>query len=218
MTGDAIVFGAAYSVYVRIVRLALEEKGAPHRLEEVDIFAEGGPPTGYLARHPFARIPAFEHEGFRLFEAAAITRYVDEAFAGPALVPPDTRGRARMNQVIGLLDAYAYRAMVWDVYVERVVVPRKGGTSDEKKIAAGLKTAGTCLVALDDIMGGGDFLAGPAVSLADIHAAPMFECLLDVPEGTALLDRQPPLGRWWARMAARPSMAATAVPSESNSG
>jgi glutathione S-transferase len=203
---------------VRIVRLALEEKGVPYRLEEVDTFAEGGTPAAYLARHPFARIPAFEHEGFRLFETAAITRYVDEAFAGPALVPPDAKGRARVNQMIGLLDAYAYRAMVWDVYVERVDVPREGGVSDESKIAAGLKTAGTCLAALEDIMGGGDYLAGPAVTLADLHAAPMIECLLGAPEGAALLERHPPLGRWWARMAARPSMAATAVPSESDSG
>ena len=69
---EPIVFGAAYSVYVRIVRLALEEKGVAYRLEEVDIFAEGGPPADHLARHPFARIPAFEHEGFALFETAAI--------------------------------------------------------------------------------------------------------------------------------------------------
>ena len=96
MTGDVIVFGAAYSVYVRIVRLALEEKGVPYRLEEIDIFAEGGPPADYLARHPFARIPAFEHEGFCLFEAAAITRYVDEAFDGPALMPQDAKMRARV--------------------------------------------------------------------------------------------------------------------------
>jgi hypothetical protein len=30
MTGDVIVFGAAYSVYVKIVRLTLEEKGVPY--------------------------------------------------------------------------------------------------------------------------------------------------------------------------------------------
>ncbi len=204
------VFGAAYSVYVRIVRLALEEKGVPYHLEEVDIFAEGGPPEDYLQRHPFARIPAFEHDGFRLFESGAIGRYVDEAFDGPPLMPDGARARARVNQITGLLDSYAYRAMVWDVYVERVDVPNEGGVSDEEKIAAGLKTAGICLTALEGIMGQGDYLAGPAVTLADLHAAPMFECLLGVPEGAALLERHPALVRWWDRMAARPSLTATA--------
>ena len=204
------VFGAAYSVYVRIVRLALEEKGVPYRLEEVDIFAEGGPPADYLQRHPFGRIPAFEHDGFRLFESGAIGRYVDEAFDGPPLMPDGARARARVNQITGLLDSYAYRAMVWDVYVERVDVPNEGGVSDEEKIAAGLKTAGICLTALEVIMGQGDYLAGPRVTLADLHAAPMFECLLGAPEGAALLERHPALARWWDRMAARPSLPATA--------
>ena len=36
------LFGAEYSVYTRIVRLALEEKGVSYRLEPVDIFAEDG--------------------------------------------------------------------------------------------------------------------------------------------------------------------------------
>jgi glutathione S-transferase len=48
-----IVYGAAYSVYVRAVRLALEEKGAAYRLEEVDVFARGRPPASHLERHPF---------------------------------------------------------------------------------------------------------------------------------------------------------------------
>jgi glutathione S-transferase len=89
-----ILFGAAYSVYVRIVRLTLEEKEVPYEHVPIDIFAPGGPPADYRHRHPFGRIPAFEHEGFRLYETGAIARYVDEAFAGVALQPSDVRSRA----------------------------------------------------------------------------------------------------------------------------
>src|SRR6476660_3657824 len=116
---DPVLFGAAYSVYVRIVRLALAEKRVPYRLHEVDVFAPGGLPADYRERHPFNRIPAFEHDGFRLYEAGAIARYVDEAFPGAPLQPADVRQRARMNQAISVLDAYAYRTLVWDVFVER---------------------------------------------------------------------------------------------------
>lgn len=59
MTEMPRVFGAKYSVYVRIVRLSLAEKGVDYELVPVDIFADGGPPTDYLDRHPFGRIPAF---------------------------------------------------------------------------------------------------------------------------------------------------------------
>jgi glutathione S-transferase len=90
---DPVLFGAAYSVYVRTVRLALAERCVPYRLVEIDIFAPEGPPADYAARHPFNRIPAFEHDGFRLYETGAIARYVDEAFPGPSLVPDDVRAR-----------------------------------------------------------------------------------------------------------------------------
>ena len=107
-----IVFGAPYSVYVRAVRLALEEKGVQYELVPVDIFALGAVPPEHKSRHPFGKIPAFEHAGFRLYEAGAITRYIDEAFPGPRLQPDDARARARMNQIISILDSYAYRTLV----------------------------------------------------------------------------------------------------------
>jgi glutathione S-transferase len=103
-----IVFGAPYSVYVRAVRLALEEKGIPYELVPVDVFAAGGPPPDHMARHPFGKIPAFEHAGFRLYEAGAITRYVDDVFPGPPLQPNDPHGRAGINQIVSILDSYAY--------------------------------------------------------------------------------------------------------------
>jgi hypothetical protein len=92
-TDHPIVFGAPYSVYVRAVRLALEEKGVAYELVPVDIFAVDGPPSEHLTRHPFGKIPAFEHTGFCLYEAGAIIRYIDGAFAGPPLQPADPRNR-----------------------------------------------------------------------------------------------------------------------------
>ena len=72
MTENPRVFGADYSVYVRIVRLCLIEKGVEYELLPIDVFAKEGPPQSYLARHPFGRIPAFEHAGFWLYETSAI--------------------------------------------------------------------------------------------------------------------------------------------------
>ena len=106
----------------RGVRLALEERAVQYELVPIDIFAGGSRPE-HRARHPFGKIPAFEHDGFRLYEAGAITRYVDEALPGPRLQPEDPRGRARMNQIVSILDSYAYGTLVWDIYVERVYRP-----------------------------------------------------------------------------------------------
>jgi hypothetical protein len=53
------LYGAAWSVYVQIARLALEEKQIKYSLVEVDIFAETGVPQEQLKRHPFG------HSGLR---------------------------------------------------------------------------------------------------------------------------------------------------------
>jgi glutathione S-transferase len=203
--GKPIVYGADYSVYVRIARMALEEKGVGYDLVPVDAFAAEGIPAWYLEHHPFGRIPAFEHDGFRLFEASAIARYADEAFEGPALQPKDARGRARMNQIIGMLDAYAYRAMVWDVAVERL----EGTPPDEALIARGLSQADTVLRTLTSLKSPGPWLLGDQLTLADLHAAPIIGYFVKVSEGQRLLAEFPEIWNWWTRIAARPSFGVT---------
>jgi glutathione S-transferase len=88
------VYGASDSTYVRTVRLTLDEKQVPYELVNVDVFASGGPPADYLKLHPFGRIPAFEHDGFCMYEAVPIARYIDEVFSGPPLQPGNARTSA----------------------------------------------------------------------------------------------------------------------------
>jgi glutathione S-transferase len=203
------LFGAAYSVYTRTARLTLAEKGVDYRFDEVDIFASGGPPAAHLARHPFGKIPAFEHDGLRLYETAAICRYVDEAFDGPALQPATPAGRAVMAQAIGICDSYLYRAGVWDIYVERLRVPARGGTSDEAKIATAIPTVRKALSELARLSADRPFIAGPALSLADLHAYPMLTLLRLAPEGHDLVIGAPAIESWRQRMAARASSVKT---------
>lgn len=200
-----ILYGADYSVYVRIARMSLEEKGVGYELVPLDIFAAEGIPAWYLEHHPFDRIPAFEHDGFRLFETGAIARYVDEAFAGPALQPTDLRGRARMGQITGMLDAYGYRAMVWDVAVERL----EKASADEDLIAGGLIQAETVLKVLTSLKAKGPWLLGEQLTLADLHAAPIIAYFVKVAEGRDMLARFPDIQGWSSRMADRPSFAKT---------
>ena len=101
-----VLHGYRYSVYVRIARLALAEKGVTYDRVDVNPFAPEVP-ASYLALHPFGRVPTLAHDGFTLYETSAITRYIDRAFAGPALQPGDPRALARMDPVIGIADAYA---------------------------------------------------------------------------------------------------------------
>lgn len=195
--------GAAYSVYVRIVRLALAEKGVAHEHREVDIFAEDGPSPEHLARHPFGKIPTLNHDGFVLYETAAICRYIEEAFDGPALLPADPRGRARAAQVVGLMDAYGYRAMVWEVFVQLAGDVAAGGSTDAAVVAQGLARAEIVLAELERLSGEGHVLDGRTISLADFHAAPMFAYFMATDQGRDAVARHPRLSAWVAAMRQR---------------
>ncbi len=211
---EPVLYGAPYSVYVRIVRLALAEKDVPYRLEPVDIFADEGVPTEHVKRHPFSKIPAFAHDGFVLYEAVAINQYIDEALPGPKLVPADAQARARMRQIMAVLDNYGYRPLVWDIFVERVRKPQEGGESDEAVIAAGVEKGRRCLAALGDLIEENHFLLGEQPSLADCHMYPMLRYLQLAPEGAALLEGTSWAGRFMRSMSMRPSVRATRSPLE----
>ena len=209
MPPPVTLYGLSRSVYTRIARLALEEKAVPYRLEELEIFGPGGVPTFHKKRHPFGRIPVLSHGDLSIYETAAICRYVDEAFPGPSLQPPTPSGRARMAQIIGLLDSYSYRPMVWGVFVQRVRIPMTGGATDEPLVAKSLEQARTALEALAALAGDSPFLAGTSLSLADLHAYPMLRYLSLAPEGEAAIGEHRTVVEWLARLGTRTSVQRT---------
>jgi len=76
------IIGTALSNFVRTARMAAREKGVSYELVEVM-------PRSDQAReiHPGGMIPGLRHGDRTLFESRAITRYIDEAFDGPPLMP-----------------------------------------------------------------------------------------------------------------------------------
>lgn len=206
---DPIIYGPAFSTYVRSVRLALEEKRATYQIEEVNILEGKHREPAHLARHPFGKVPAFEHDGFALYETGAILRYVDEAFPGPALQPAEPRARARGNQVLGVIDAYGYPPMIGQIVIQRLVVPLLGGTPDEEIVAAALDPARTTVGALEALLDSAALFGGASPSLADLHLVPIYDYFSQTPEGETLLGPAANLRRWWSSMSGRPSVVKT---------
>ena len=138
------LYGPAYSTYTRSVRLALEEKGVDYDLVEVD-FLQGPMPAEQVERHPFAKVPAFAHDGFELYEVDAIMRYIDEEFDGPSLQSGTAKQRARMNQIISIIDSYTYPCTVGQLVIQRIVMPMLGEQSDEAAIAEAMPEIEKCM-------------------------------------------------------------------------
>ena len=180
----------------RTARLALEEKGVGYELHEVDTLSGAGQTPEHLARHPWGKVPVLVHDGFSLFETAAITRYVDDVFPGPRLQPEDPQQRARMTQICAILDNYGWNPMVIQVFVQGALVPMKGGTPDRAVIAKAMPQAELALKTIESLMAGGEFLCGTSISLADMYLVPILDYFLRTEDGGTALKRYPHISIW----------------------
>jgi glutathione S-transferase len=204
------VYGIPGSPFLRSVEITLKEKDVHYHLHAMAPGEHKQPE--HLARHPFGRVPAFEHDGFTLYESQAIIRYVDEVFPNPPLTPGNPRTRARMNQVIGIIEWYFFPKAAAPIAFNRIIGPKLLDLpTDEAAIAEAMPMARTCFAELERLLGDDPCFGGDHVSIADIMLAAQLDLLCDTPEGTELIGstRMKP---WLARMTARPSFVATQPP------
>ncbi|WP_437962309.1 glutathione S-transferase family protein (plasmid) [Sorangium sp. So ce119] len=202
-----VVHGTPGSSYTWSTEIALVEKKVPYELAAVPFGAHRVSP--HLDRHPFAKVPVIEHDGFTLYETQAILRYIDQVFPGEPLQPSDPREAARMNQILGIFDAYFRPAVAPGILFNRLFPDAlRGGPPDEKAVQAAIPVARTSLAQLDRLLGDRAFLASERFTLADIMVAPLVHYLLLTPEA-ALLEPHPRLRAWHERVMSRESVRTT---------
>lgn len=199
---DVSILGLPPSTYVRTALMACANKGVSHALQPVDFRSDD-----YAREHPFRRMPVLHHGAVKLYEALAITVYIDEAFDGPALQPKDPEGRARMLQWISATNDYFYAAIVQGCVTERFVKPMRGLAPDEEAIARTLPMIEAHLAVLEDALTGRAYFCGDHVTLADLFLAPILVYFAATPEGKARLPHLPAVQTWQARLAETPQFA-----------
>ncbi|NIZ02717.1 glutathione S-transferase family protein [Thalassospira lucentensis] len=197
---SVILYGYRYSVYTRIVRMALSYKEIAYRYVEMDPFSDEIAPD-HSNLHPFGRVPVIRNNDFVLYETTAITRYLDDISAPQMLSPDSVEAKARMVQIISITDSYGYVPMVRQVFAHRVFRPIEGDQPDESVIAAGKNTSRNVCDALEKLVGDDAFLVGANISHADLHLGAMMAYFCATPEGRDVLEHCPRLKRWWQRMA-----------------
>jgi glutathione S-transferase len=202
---DVTLYGPLHSTYLRSARLTLEEKGVAYALEPVE-FKQ----PSHFDLHPFGRVPILRHGDFVLYETPAIMAYVDDTFDGPALVPADGRARARMIQWMSICADY-FDADVTRRYIIETVFA-KDGERDMERITAALVDVRHHLGIADATLAEAPYLAGDALSLADLMLLPIVFYVTRMPEGDDLMGEHPALAEWLARMSERPSFAAALPP------
>lgn len=201
-----VLYGFDGSTYVRTVRMVLHEKGADYDQVAVNVL-EGEPKSPeHLKRHPFGKVPVLEHDGMKIIETAAIAPYLDEVLPGPSLTPDNSKDRARMRMVLGIIDSYGYGALV-GVAGYHLFPDFIGGQNEEARKAA-LEKSHLVLTEIMKIRGKDRFLAGNDPTLADFFLAPIWFYVSLTPDAEKL-SGVPGFGDWWTNVSALDSYKVT---------
>lgn len=205
-----ILYGPTFSTYTRSMRMVLAEKGVEYDLVEIDMLGGAHHQADWKKRHPFERLPAFEHNGFSIYESNAIAHYIDDAFPGRRLAHPHIHRRTRDQQIVEVINAYGYKRIVTDIVVRYFFADKAKGP-DMDAIAAAVPSAEHALTAIQDLMLGSDpYLVGRVLSFSDLLLAPIVATFVQFQEGARAMAKLPKLSHWWLAMQQRPSLSATA--------
>ena len=202
------LWGFNNSTYVRTVKMLLAEKGVTD-IEQVPVNVLAGEPKSpeHLARHPFGKVPVVDVDGFRIIETPAIAAYLDAVLPGPKLIPAEPKAMARAAMAVSILDSYGYGALIGGVVAYHLFPDFVGGRNDAMH-AKGLAEGKHVLAEIMKIRGGDRFIAGPAVSLADLYLAPIMAYVVLTPHKDEVLAI-PGLSAWWDTVTALDSFKAT---------
>ncbi len=201
------IIGIPQSTYVRTSRLAAHEKGVDY-----DLAAEPPHAPAVLAIHPFGKVPVMRHGDLELYESSAINNYIDRAFDGPPLVPADPAGAARVEQWVSVVNTVMDPLMVRRFLFAYLFPQGADGKPDRAAIGACLPDLDRQIGVLDAALAETPFLAGDALTLADLNLVPIVHYLKNTPEGGERVPGAKNLSAWFDRMSGRDSVKATVPP------
>ncbi|HWA81589.1 MAG TPA: glutathione S-transferase family protein [Acetobacteraceae bacterium] len=202
-----ILYGFDGSTYVRTVRMLLAEKKAVYEQVPVHVLKREPHLPEHLVRHPFAKVPVVDYDGFRIIETSAIAPFLDEVLPGPSFTPDNPRDRARMRMAMGIVDSYGYAALIGVAGFH--LFPDFIGGPDEEARRQSIAKSRLVLTELMKLRGKDAFLAGAQPSLGDFYLAPI--CFyVDLTPDAAEVFGVEGFAAWWERMRALPSYQATA--------
>jgi glutathione S-transferase len=201
------IIGFAPSTYVRAVRLVCEEKAIAYDLKPAAPHS-----ADVSAIHPFGKIPVMRHGDFELCESKAIATYLDMTFPGPKVMPIEPRRAALVEQWVSLVNTRMDGTMV-RTYLFAYIFPKTAdGQPDRKAIDGVLPEFNEQIGLLDRAVAKGGYLAGDALTFADMNLMPILFYVQKFPEGAAAVAGAKSLAGYYARLAARPSFANTTPP------
>lgn len=160
------IYGMDLSTPVIKVRLAANAMDIDYDYIPINLMAGEHKKEDYLKIHPAGKVPAMNDDGFILFESNAIIKYLADKENSP-LFPEDKKERAMVNQWIDFATLHI-GAAIGKVMYNRLLAPRLNQAVDGQSLKDGLKFLDQFLPVVDNQLAAHKFLAGNAMTLADI--------------------------------------------------
>jgi glutathione S-transferase len=232
------LYHAGLTTCSKKTRLCLKEKGLQYTSHYLDLYRFEHRRPEYLALNTNGVVPTLVHDGKVIIESTVINEYLDEVFPDPPLKPSDPAKRARMRVFTKMVDEYALPAVrvpIWtgfrtaqlkamdDEEFERVIASTP--IVDHRHKLQALRGSGFSSLEFEEskgrmeyvydrceqALGDGTFLAGDAISLADINMLPYVDAFGRMrPDLNA---SHPRVHDWHERMKARPAVREAYSPS-----
>lgn len=196
-----VLYHLPLSPFSRTVRLALAEKKLEFELRIERVWERR---ESFLALNPAGDVPVLVDGETILVDSVAICEFLEETAAEPRLHGRDPHARAEVRRLVAWFDR-KFNAEVTDNLVGEKVVKRlqRIGGPDTLAIRAGIMNIGYHLQYIGFLVERRNWLAGDALSYADLAAAAHLSCvdyLGDVP-----WSKYEEAKNWYARIKSRPS-------------
>ena len=178
------------------------ELNTPVELVLVDLVKREQRQPAFLARNPAGRVPVLEDGDLVLPESHAIMLYLAERSAGQTLYPSDVRARAQVNRWMFWCAAHfqpAISVLNWEHFVKRIAGL---GAPDASEIMRGERLVQETAGLLDSHLASREWVAGPAMTLADISLATP---LMTIATAKLPVTQFKHVHNWFARIQARES-------------
>ncbi|KAF8645478.1 hypothetical protein AX16_007763 [Volvariella volvacea WC 439] len=189
------LYGYPQSTCTIRVAIVLHEKRVPFELVTVDILAGAQRTPEYLEKQPFGKIPYLDDDGFIVYESRAICRYIAEKYAdqGTPLIPNGLKARTLFEQAASI-ESFYFDPYASNMVEEKLFKPYIGLTPDEEvwsKLNEALKAK---LDGYERILGRQEYLAGDALTLADLFHIPYG--VLSTVSGSDAINSRPNVQRY----------------------
>jgi glutathione S-transferase len=132
-------WGTLRSTHASKVKVVLEEKRVPYRIENLRAGDLWRKPPEMLARHPLGKVPYIEDGGVTIYDSTVIDEYLEERYPPPRLLPRDPVERALVRELEQFGDEALLGGNLPPIWMPYWSPPEKRDAAGMENARAGLR-------------------------------------------------------------------------------